>query len=279
MDYQVRALSRRAGHQLMPRIAWFMLPFAAASVCLSSTGCSSGGGNSSNSLVKSINAYVPPDGEPVSGGAITLYAGASFLTGNITEFGQVSNNGGYISLASGTYNLVMSGPTLQPSVQLAGVALTGNNTEYTVIGAGEAGQTGALAPQIIVAPNFTRNQLVLTTGTAAIRVINVSLDPNNLGLYSTNNGGAPTTALAPATASLPFGYSSSNNVYDAVPTSTIAQLAIVDVTATGAKLGLSGGSNLNTKVFVPGDAYSLIIYGQPGNGTYPLGCTWIQDYP
>lgn len=259
---------------LIPGLATIAMAFVLAA------GCSNGSSNINNSLVKSINVYVPPPGTALPNGAITLYANSTFLTGSsTTQFGQVANAGGYASITSGTYNLVMSGPTVQPAVQLNAQTFAGSNAAYTVLGAGESGQTGTLAPQIIVAPNYVRNELALTTGTAAIRVINASLNANSIGLYSTSNGGAPTTPLATATASVPFGYSAAINVYEAIPTSTIAQLTIVDSTAPTIKLGVSGGSNLNSFAFKPGDAYTLIVYGQPGNGTVPLGCTWVQDYP
>ncbi len=242
-------------------------------------GCSSGNGSSSSStLVKSINAYVPGPGVDAT---VTLFANTIYLTGgNTTSFGQVANGGGYITINSGTYNLAASGPALTPAVTLNNYVFMGSNAAYTVVAAGEAGQAaGTLkAPQIIVMPNYVKNQLALPSGTSAIRVLNASFNPNNVGLFATASG-TPSATLAPATASLAFGYGAGTNVYEAIPTSSLTNMALIDVTAPTKSLGVSGTSNLNSQSFVAGNAYTLIIYGQPGNSSQPFGCTWVQDYP
>lgn len=252
-----------------------LLSIAAAGIWFAGLGCSSGGSTTSQTLVKSINAYVPQAGVANS---LTLFAGSIYLGAEI-GFGQVGSSGGYASIPSGSYTLYASVPgTTGVLATLNGQTFSGNNTAYTVIGAGQSGQSGALAPQIIVMPNYLNNQLTLPSGSAAIRVVNVSLNTHPVGLYSTSSG-VPTSAVAAGAASVSYGYSAGSNAYEAVPTGTLTSMAVVDSTAPGVALALSSTTNLNTTTFAGGNAYTLIIYGQPGNAAQPFGCTWVQDYP
>jgi Domain of unknown function (DUF4397) len=247
---------------------------AAACASLALAGCGTGSSSASQSLIKSINTYVPASG---ADGSLTLFANTIYLTGGNIGFGTVANSGGYVSLTSGNYNLTASGPNTSPIV-LNNQSFNGNNTAYTILATGEAGQTGTYAPKILVLPNYVNGQLVLPAGTAAVRVVNLSLNANNVGLFKTS-ASVPTAAVAANFASLAYGYSAANNVYAAVATSSLTNMAVVDVTAPTTPLALQTTTNLNTQSFVAGDAYTLYIYGQPGNTSQPLSATWVQDYP
>ena len=247
---------------------------AAACAAFAVAGCGTGTSSASQSLIKSINAYVPPTGLD---GSLTLFANTIYLTGGNIGFGTVANSGGYVSLTSGNYNLTASGPSTTPIV-LNNQAFSGGNTAYTILAAGQGGQLGTFAPKIYVLPNYVNGQLALPSGTAAIRVVNVSLNANNVGLFNTA-ASVPTAAVAANFASVAYGYTSSANVYTAVATSSLANMAVVDVTATTTPLGLQSTTNLNTQSFVAGNAYTLYIYGQPSNTSQPFSATWVQDYP
>jgi len=270
------------------RPASLLLLAAAACIGVGGVGCSTTS-STTNTLIKSFNAYLPPSGTSLVNGDVTLYANSVYLSASV-GFGIVGSSGGYISLTSGTYNLYASLPSAtQQFAQSLGVTFSGNNTPYTVIAAGEAGKTSPspYVPQIIVMPDYTSSPLTLSLASnqCAIRVVNVSLNPNPLGLYSTT-GGVPSAPIAAGLSAIPFGYGVGSNPYVAVSISSLVNLAIVDSTAPSTVLQLpynnSGNiSNLNTNAFIAGDAYTLIIYGQPGNinAFNALGGTWITDYP
>ncbi len=259
------ALYRRS----LPVVLLLALSFV---LCL--TGCSNGDSSANSSLIRTINAYIPASG---ADGSLTFIGNSIFLTGGNLGFGQVANGGGYISIPSGSLSASASGPTVTTAITLTGT-LSGNGTAYTLLGAGEAGQTGTLAPQLVLIPNYTANQIALPAGDAAVRVVNLSLNPNPVGLYSTSSG-APSAALATGLGSVSYGYSSVNNAYVAVPTAQLANLALVDTTSTHTAFSLSSTSNLNTFTFVAGQAYTLYVIGQPGNSNEPLGVLWVVDYP
>jgi hypothetical protein len=246
----------------------------AACAALSLTGCGTGTSSTSQSLVKSINTYVPASGLD---GSLTLFANTIYLTGGNIGFGTVANSGGYVSLTSGNYNLTASGPSTTPIV-LNNQAFNGGNTAYTVLATGQGGQLGTYAPKIVVLPNYVNGQLTLAAGTAAVRVVNVSLNTNNVGLFNTS-GGVPKAAVTANFASLGYGYNSGTNVYTAVPTSSLVNMAVVDVTAPTTALTLQTATNLNTQSFAAGNAYTLYIFGQPSNTSQPISATWVQDYP
>jgi len=254
-----------------------LLPLAAIGLALGSSGCGSGTSTASQSLVKTFNAYVPAAGATGNAAQITLFAGPLYLGAQI-PFGTAGSLGSYVSVVSGTYNLYASVPGASSyAASLASQTFAGNNTAYTVVAAGQSGQTtGTYVPQVIVLPAYTANQLSLPSNTVAVRILNVSLNANPLGLFGTATGN-PSTAVATATASIPYGYSASQNPYVAIPTASLVNMAIVDATVPKTALVLASSSNLNTNTFIAGDAYTLIIYGQASNGT--LGVLWIQDYP
>ncbi len=167
----------------------------------------------SSALVTLSMRMLPATATSEVNGAVTLFANTTYLTASL-GFGMIGSSGGYVSLTSGTYNLYASLPNAaSPFAQNTnGTVFAGNNTPYTVIAAGQNGQTGTFLPQIIVMPDFTANPLTLTlaTGQCAIRVVNVSLNPNPVGLYAAT-GGVPMAPIATGTMAVPYGYGAAAN--------------------------------------------------------------------
>ncbi len=250
----------------------------AAGAALLSAGCGSGVSTASQTLIKSVNAYVPASG---ADGSLVFFANTTYLTGLNLAFGTVGNSGGFVSIPSGVYSLTCSTLNTNPNkvvLSLPNQTFAGNNTAYTVIAAGQAGQTGTLQPQTLVLKDYVANQITLPSSTVAVRIVNLSLNPNPVGLYDTTSNN-PTTAVASTTGSVPYYVGSVPTGYVAIPTASLINMAIVDSTAPKAALALSSGSNLNTNTLIAGDAYTLYIYGVPSSGSTPLGATWVQDYP
>lgn len=240
-------------------------------------GC--GGSSEDQSLVRALNAYVPATGADPT---VSLTANSTLVDPNGIAFGQFANAGAFTTIPSGVLTAQGTGPGVAGTLQLANAtALFGNRASYMIVATGQAGQTGARAPQLLVLPDFGITTLALTSTTSAIRVVNLSLNPRSIGLYTTTNG-VPSGALATAFASVAYGYDTSStrlNSYISVTTSLLTGLALVDTSAPTVKLTLSSTSNLTSFTFQPGRAYTLYIYGQPGNTAQPLGATWVQDFP
>jgi hypothetical protein len=253
---------------------WRKMIFAVCMVgCAILCGC---GGDISNEIrVRSFNAFIPPPGVDAS---LSFTAGTTSLTGGTAvAFGQMSH--GYATVSNQSFTPVATGPGTTSSIVFqVPFTLLGNSTAYTLAATGQAGQAGTFLPQLIATRNYTPDQLALPVGSVAIRVINLSLNPHPIGLYSTTNG-VPTATIATAVASVAYGYDIAANAYTAVAADQLTKMALVDTTNTSAALTLSAGSNLNDIVLFAGQAYSLYIYGQPLNSAQPLGATWVLDYP
>ena len=116
--------------------------------------------------------------------------------------------GQYTVLNSGAISIAATGTSLATPITLTST-FAGNNTAYTLAAIGQAGQTGTFAPQLISIPNFVANQIVLLSGEAAIRVVNLSLNTNPIGLYNAISG-VPSTVVATGTTNIAYGYSSAN---------------------------------------------------------------------
>jgi len=246
--------------------------------CLAAlTGCGSGSSAANQSLVRSLNAYIPASG---ADGSLSIGTSSFSLTGGVNlGFGQFANGGAYTITPSGSLAASATGPSTPNAIQFQTTpSLTGSNTAYTLVAIGEAGQTGTLAPQLIISPNYTQNILTIPSGDVAIRVINVSVNSHAVGLYATNNG-TPSAPLIAGVGSVAYGYSAAANPYIVVTQTALMNLAVVDVTSVHTALSLSTNSNLNSSTFVAGQAYTLYVYGQPGNGSQPFSATWIQDFP
>ena len=210
---------------------------------------------------------------------LNVTSGSLVLSGSSgLGFGQFANGGAYTGVGTGVFNPSGSGTGVTSTMLFQSAPTLTANTSYMLIAAGRSGQTGTLAPQFLLAPNYTTDTLTIPAGDAAIRVINVSSNPNAVGLFATN-AGTPTSALATSFASITYGYTGAANPYVAVPTTQLANLALVDATNTTVPLSLSTSSTLNNVTFVSGQAYTLYVFGQPANSDQPLGAVWVQDFP
>src|SRR5579862_9750133 len=103
-DYGMRSLSGLTAGMRPRARRWMFLVLlvVAASACIAGVGCSTGSSIAGQSLVKSINAFVPASGSA----DLTLFAGGVYLAQPNLTFGQVGENGSFVTLTSGTYNLV-----------------------------------------------------------------------------------------------------------------------------------------------------------------------------
>lgn len=236
-------------------------------------GCSSAGTTTVTNnlaLVKGLNAYIPATGVD----------GTLAITTGSTSFGSLAFGvlGGNISVTAGSFTASATGTGIATPLTLAApVTLGGNNSPYILAAMGQEGQVGALAPQLAVIPGYTTNQFVIPVGQDAIRVVNLSLNPNPLGFYHTL-GAAVTTPVMGAFTSLNYGYDGAANAYVLINTVQLRDFAIVDSTAPTVPLTLDSRTNLGTQVIQTAQAYTLYIYGQSGSVTHPLTAKWVLDY-
>ncbi len=240
-------------------------------------GCGSNGpGGPPFAKVRTFNAYIPASGAAPT---LTFTSGTTTL-GNAVGFSQFGNSGNYTTVPSGSFTATATGPGAPTPLQFtSSQSLESNNTTYTLIAAGEAGRSGALAPQLMVVQDNLGQFLNAPAQDAVIRVLNLSANPNPIGLYSTSNG-VPTTPVKSDVVNSDFGniaYGvSTSTVILSVPVSQLTNLAIVDATQANPKTVLA-----NVPAF-PGQplrAFTLYVTGQPGNQAEPMTATWVQDYP
>ncbi len=239
------------------------------------SGCG-GSTTSTTTHIRTLNAYIASAG--VDGSLTISTSAGSPLTavGTPLGFGQFAIGGGYTILNSGTITITASGTSLATPISLTST-YAGNNTQYTLAAIGQEGQVGTFVPQLISIPNFVANQMVIPSGDAAIRVVNLSLNTNPIGLYNTV-AGVPNAIVATGTSNIAYGYSAAN-AYVNVPTTQLSNFAIIDTSNVTTALSLSSSTNLNTFTFTSGQAYTLFVFGQPGNATDPLNAIWVEDYP
>lgn len=238
-------------------------------------GC--GGVSSQEVRTRTLNLFVPATGADPT---LNFSIGNVPMTGSsAVAFGQFGNGGRYVGSDVQPFAPTAAGPgALTPLTLVSNTGLAGFGATYTLVAVGQGAQTGTLIPQLLMIPNFTPDLLNLAPTSAAIRVINLSLNPNPIGLYSTTSG-IPSAAVAADVGSVAYGYSSTTNAYVLVATNKLTNLALVDTTKPTVALTLAPGSNLNSVALLAGQAYTLYIYGQPSNAAQPLGATWALDFP
>lgn len=220
-------------------------------------------------LVKALNAYIPAAGVD---GTLTFSTGsASFGT---LGFGGL---GASISVTAGAFTASATGASITtPLATPANITLGPNNSPYVLAAGGAAGQTGALAPQLFVIPNYVNTQFTIPVAQDAIRVVNLSLNANPIGLYQMS--GATVGSAVSSFGSVGYGYSQTNNPYVLINTVSLGNFVLVDSTNPSVPLTLSVNSNLTTQPLQTAQAYTLYIYGQPGNPAQPLTAVWTLDY-
>jgi hypothetical protein len=101
---------------------------------------------------------------------------------------------------------------------------------------------------------------------------------NPIGLYATTNG-TPSGVIGTAVGSVSYGFDAAANAYTAIAARTLTKMALVDTASPTVSLTLSASNNLNSMVLLPGQAYTLYVYGQVDNPAEPLGATWVTDFP
>ncbi len=241
--------------------------------CYAVVGCSSASTTTVTNnlaLVKGFNAYIPATGVD---GTVTFTTGSASL--GAVAFGGVGAN---ISVNAGAFTATATGTGIATPLALSVAPTLGpNNSPYVLAAVGQSGQSGALAPQLLMIPNYTTALFTIPVAQDAIRVVNLSLNPNPIGLYRTS-GGVVGSPLAAALGSVAYGYDGVANAYTLVNTVNLNNFALVDTTAPTTPLSLDASSNLSTQVLQTAQAYTLYIYGQPGNATQPLTAKWVLDY-
>jgi hypothetical protein len=263
------------------------LVFKASAVCTASllaillAGCGSDNGpNTQNeNQIRTFNAFVPAAGASstlnVASGGQSLTTGAG-LQG--CSFNPVSGYQAF-SFANNSFSPVATGSGITGNISATGAPLTlsGNDTRYTVVVAGQSGQVGALQPQILVIPDYTPAMVTIPSGQAAVRVVNLTPGAGQVSLYNSVNGGAATT-IGAGTSNIGFGFTQATNGYTLVTAGTGNTLSLRDPNNPGTDLTLNGG-NLSNFTFQQGHAYTVFVCGQAGNANSPLTATVVQDFP
>ena len=261
--------------------AWNTLPIQASAVFslaaviglgLLLIGCGNGNTVTGTSMVRVFNAYIPAAG---SDATVTVTSNSTSLTGAANApFGQLANGGTYVSRPSGKFiaSAQPAGASAAFQFQHEPTLIAGDF--YTVVAAGQAGQTGTLVPRLITIPHNSTSISPIPSGDVAVRVVNLSLNPNAVSLYTSTSG--TLVPLDPIVTNIPYGYNSQTNTYVFLPAAKPANLALVD-NATQNVLTLSDPAAITTNTFTAGQAYTLFVYGQPGNSAQPLGATWVAD--
>lgn len=250
----------------------FAAAAAITALVLLIVGCGNGNTVNGTSHVRVFNAFIAPAGAD-SSVAVTLN-GNSLTGGTNAPFGQIANGGVFTDVPSGKF--AASGQPAGSSGKLEfqhTVTLIAADF-YTIVAAGEAGQTGIFVPRLITLPHTSTSLAPIPAGDVAVRVVNLSLNPNAVSLF-TSTSGTP-APLDPGVSNIPYGYNGQTNAYVFLPAAKPANLALVDAGSQNV-LTLSGTSNLTTNTFTAGQAYTLFVYGQPGNSDQPLSATWVAD--
>jgi hypothetical protein len=266
----------RTRHSLRQYCRTFALLVSAALIGTALSGCGGNNAATATTHIRTLNVYLASAGVDGSLNIATTNGSPLTAVGTPLGFGQFAIGGQYTLLNSGTITIAATGTSLATPITLTST-FAGNNTAYTLAAIGQEGQTGTFVPQLISIPNFVANQIVIPSGDAAIRVVNLSLNTNPIGLYNTV-GGVPNSVVATATTNIAYGYSAAN-VYAAVPTTQLNNFALVDTSNTLTALSLATSTNLNTFTFTAGQAYTLFVFGQQGNATDSFNATWVEDFP
>ncbi|MCW3052822.1 MAG: hypothetical protein JWN14_1992, partial [Chthonomonadales bacterium] len=177
----------RTRHSLRRYCQAFALLCSAAFLGTMLSGCGSDNATTATTHIRTFNAYIPSAGQDGSLTIATTAGSPLTSVGTPLGFGQFAIGGQYTILNSGSITISATGTSLVSPITLTST-FAGNNTAYTLVATGQAGQTGAFVPQLISIPNFVSGQLVIPSGDAAIRVVNLSLNTNPIGLYNAVSG-------------------------------------------------------------------------------------------
>jgi hypothetical protein len=251
--------------------------FGATLLSLSFWGC--GSDNNSNNVnqsgVRTFNAFVPSTGNSAT---LNVTSGASSLSGQSgLAFGQFSPSSGFTMVSSGTFNPSVTSQDLVTPLQFQTAPTLTGNTNSTLVVTGQSGQVGANAPQLISIPTFDPNQIVIPSGQAAVRFINLSPNSPSLSLFNSTNGG-PATAFnnGAGTSNINFGFNSNISPFVFVPASTGNTFSIQSTANPGTNL-LLANNNLSNITLQSGQAYTIFTYGETGNVNQPLSAVITTD--
>src|ERR1051325_8298687 len=212
------------------KVLRIVVPVAyAATMTIALFGC--GGRDENNTVptaqVRTLNAFVPAPG---ASSTILVASNGTALTGTTgVGFGQIANNGTFVTVPSGTFTPVATGSGLPSPIAFTTPPTLTSNASYTLVATGQAGATGTMAPQFLLIPNPTSSQLTIPSGSTAIRVVNLSGNTNPVGLFNTDTSGVPTAAVNTGVSNVPFGFNATTNSFVTVPTTQLSNLGIVDV--------------------------------------------------
>jgi hypothetical protein len=263
------------------------LVFKASAVCAASllaillAGCGSDNepNTQNENQIRLFNGFVPAAG--ASSTVNVASGGQSLTTANGLNACSFSPTSGYqaFSFANNSFSPVATGSGVTGSISATGAPLTlsGNDTRYSVVIAGQSGQVGTLQPQVFVIPDYTPAMLAIPNGQAAVRVVNLSPTASQFSLFNSVNGGAA-TAVGTGTSNIGYGFSQATNGYTLVTAGSANNLSLRDTANLGTDLTLNGG-NLSNFTFQSGHAYTVFVCGQVGNANSPLTATVVQDFP
>lgn len=253
----------------------------AAVLGLGLAGCAGSGsnGNTTSAAKSQVRFFNAMNGANGGSTNVGMTIGNSMITnGSNGVYGKFTPASGYSNVNSGTFTATATGGGMNSTLQgPAGQTLV-TGQRYTVVTAGTVGQVGTNAPQIFLLPDFNPAAQTIPAGDVAIRVVNLSPDLGNVGLYTTTFGTGVATPVSSTTSNISYGVMSTSSTYTMVPLSSLNTLTL-RTTAEPTTNILLTNSNLSTFTLQPGGAYTIFVYGQQTIPTQGVSATIVKDFP
>lgn len=247
-------------------------------LALAVAGCGGNGDDDDNNTAQQSNVrfFNTLNNTNAAAGNVSLNVGATAVSNSTTgQFGQFTPSGSYTSVESGAATVTGSGGGLTTNIQPSGPVSLSSNQYYTLVAAGQIGQTGQFAPQVLLIPEFNPNLQTIGTGQTAIRVVNLSPTTETYTLFNSQSGG-PAAVLDTGTSGITYGAPGTGS-YVLLNTSGLGSLSLRNATDPNQDVTLAN-SNLTNFTFQSGRAYTIYVYGMAGT-TQGLNAFITQDYP
>lgn len=245
---------------------------AALAFAVSLVGCG-GSGNASlvgQSHIRVFNAYIPSTGNT---GTLTVTGNGTSIVPSTAAYGGYSPSSGYTAVTDAMITFAASGTNVT-STSLD-VTLLSDILGYSLVAAGTEGQTGTYAPTLLLLPEFDPTAQSIGSTQFAVRFVNLTQSVNSAAVYNTVTGSSA-VVLNSSLSGIHYGFSSGNNPYVVLTTTTVGTLSIRSTSSSGTDLTLTN-SNLGSTTLQNGSAYTIYLYGVSGSTTNPLTATIVQD--
>lgn len=232
-------------------------------------GCG-GGSSDDRPQIRAFNAFLPPAG---TSGPITVTANGAPIASNV-QFGTFVPGIGFVRVPAGAFNPSVTGTGIANSITFPAPPNVSADNQYYVITAGQAGQIGALAPQLFLAPIYNCTANPVPAGSVALRIVNLAPGLGPTSLFSTVGGN--TNLVNVGLSNRDFGFDLVTNGFVFVPVNSLTTLSLQTALNPGVNLNLTN-SNLTTTNFVSGHAYTIFVIGLAGDPNEPLTAVVVQD--